>query len=885
MPTMKKTIVVMVVLFMLSGLLVSACGKTETRPTFEYLEEWQVGGYVNTDYNYQLFARIAVVNNKTEELFTSEIQGLPEGIKVVRKEIKTLRRHYHNYFIDPTDSQTGVYPFTIVMSSTNKNHEINGEVEVLKTVETSDTLMGGHSRSRVLPDIDLSSMSNIHSAPIKNGVLTGPVSNGSQIFVATKDGYLISFDDELTQLWKTHISETALDTLQIHGKHLITSTIDGTIEVHEISNLSENKIKPASSLKLKSRLSGLPTILSAERMVVGTNDGRVILLSYPKLKTVWTFQTKGAIIGSIPATVGYNKSGELKGTLFVASNDRYAYYLNLDGEQIGQEGPESELITNLAVWEDRVVFTTDKNTLKLRNRYGMIDLDMGTEHHMEFAPSFNGDYIVTARHDRIHTHSAGDGFLQLDMKPEKEIVDSPIIMDNKIILPLIDNTMRILNITDGTELGKLNFQGKLLGWPQILENNNFVMMNTDGNITMWGERKKSELVGKVNLQSVKYHGGRGDNRHTGSLKISLPENPTINLRISGVFAPALISEKYLYLYEMIEEEFSCRSRSDGGIIWNLKEKSFPGGFFGAGMDAGPHESPVYLTEEGLYLATISGLWLVDPNTGEILRKTQFMGIPQIDDDVIVLSSQQDGLTCLNRSMELLWNIPTVIVSSGSVCIDRNEVIMFDRNEDASKILILDKLSGKIIFEEEDAMLQFATKLAVSDKHAITGTLAGTWIMTRNPNAVYGVLNGTNHALNPLIVDGVIASMFEGIGTISKLIAPSGYRDQPIFELLPGNDSELSIIFFSGNEFLTSKMIVTIAEKIEPEIEDKPLTSSDLDNQKPEVYLTFRDRATGSMISEVFIDDTGCTMYTMTACDGVVAISKQGSLPELMLIGE
>ncbi len=875
---MKKFVIAFVSLLLVVSMVVS-CGEEKTpEEMVEYLEQWQVGGIVIPTDDYQLFTKLSILSQKTEEVFKAEITKKPDGIEVAKKENITFNKHYYDFYVKAKEDQVGIYPFEITLSSDNNTHVIKGEIEILAQTEKLDNLFGGANRSNVLTGFDFDGKDVVKNHSITDDLITGPVSDGNSIFIGTKDGDLIKLDSDLNEFSNINIIDASIDKIQICGDYIFIADVNGVAYIFEKSDTDNSSMKPISKLDLGSRLSVTPSVVSEKNLIVGTKGGAIISLAYPKLKKNWDYKTGGEVI-SLAASSGVSKKGDRKGTIVAACDDRNVYFVGLDGKLVTMESNVNDFVKHVSIKDGKVVLISETNKIFLRNLSDLLIYDMFTEKNIDSGAAFNGDYVVTVSRNNLNVHGIDDGYLQLEMQLDAEVVYDPIILDDKVLLFLEDGTFRVMDFMDGTEHCRHNFSGKPLGWPIIIDEK-LVLMNEDGYISTWGERERVELSGAVDISSVKYFGGRGDLRHSGSFDFSVPENPSVILEIPGNFAPPIISNKYIFLYDMDREEFSLRSQEDGGIVWYIPEKAAHGLFTGAGLNAGPHESPMFITQDGLFIATESGLWLVDENTGEIIQKTNYIGIPQIDEQVIVLTSEA-GVVCLDRNMNHLWTKSLIGVTSGQLCIDDDEIYVFDRNGDDSKIYVFEKLSGNTLFEETDSILQYGTKLVLSSKMAATGTIAGMWLMGREPYMVFGAVNGTNRALNPFVIDGVIGSMQEGIGLIKKIDSVRDFAEINYFDIRGIKDEDSVFYnFFTGNDFLTFDRLVSLTAK-----EELKANTDESIKPPPEVYVTIRKKINGEILSEIFVNSTGVADYAMTATDNLIAVCQQGPSPKLLLIGE
>ena len=551
--------------------------------------------------------------------------------------------------------------------------------------------------------------------------------------------------------------------------------------------------------------------------------------------------------------------------------------LDEDGNEIEYKSPLRDMATSATVSRNRVIFTSDKNSIMIRSIAGAILFDMWSEYNTSYKPCVNDKYIVTANENTIYSHDMQDGYVQLDMTVDEGISSQPMMMGNDIVFVGDDGVLRVIDVKYGHQLAEMKIHGKLLGWPVVTDSGDFIVMNTNGSILSWGKRGIVSSIGEVNMDSVKYVGGRGEVKHTGVFDFELPEQPTVRLRIPGKFAPALITEKYLFLYEMNEEEFSCRLRQDGSIVWALDQASASGVFTGAGLDGGFHECPIYLTSTGLYLATSQGLWLAEPTTGMVIQKSEYVGIPQIEGEIILTSDK--GITCLNENMNLLWEYPMVGLSSSALCIDGDEVFAYSRNGDDSKFVILDKETGKILFEGVDSMLQFATKLTTSNKLVATGTISGMWFFDRRQNEIIGTVANTNNSINPLVVDGVIASVRMLSGELLKVNPVAGFVEMAVLESPSIGMEGPRFDIFPGNEIFSDTKFASLAGYITPEPEGQEPSM----DHPFEVHVVIRDRLNGGIESSVLIDSKDATEFAMTANDGVIVVCNQGKHPELLVI--
>ncbi len=876
---MRNIVSTSLALVMLLAVL-TGCGdsKTDSTPSVRYLEEWQVNSSVVAYEGYHLFAKIAKLNNKTDQNFSAEIRGLPETMDVIIKDHDTMNRHYYDCYVNPSIEDVGVYDYQIELTSDENIHKIEGSLSILQPIESVDTLMGGHTKSRMLPSVDFGGLSLSKSVMVDGEVLTGIVSDGESVYSVTRDGVITAWSSELEELWKVDIEyDSPVEKLQYAEDYLTLATVDGHLMTFELSRLESGIGKPSHSVNIGGRLTSNPTIIGSRRMVCGTNDGMIKMVAYPELKVKWSYETNGKIKGEIPAIAGMNADGEIEGAVFAVCDDGKTHCIDLDGNVFRFRTQFTDRPTNVTVSENRVIYTNNKNSIMIRSTAGSVIFDMWSQYNTSYKPCVNEKYVVTANENTIYSHDLKDGYVQLDMVVDEGISSQPMMMGDNIVLVGNDGVLRVIDVKYGNQSADMKIHGDILGWPVITDSGEFVIMNTSGTIFAWSRRGSVESLGEVNMDSVNYVGGRGEVKHTGEFDFELPVNPSISLRIPGKYAPALITEKYLFLYEIDEKEFSCRLRDDGSVVWAIDEASAPGVFTGAGFDGGFHESPIYITSTGLYIATDNGLWLVEPTTGMIIQKSDYVGIPQIDEEIILTSEQ--GVTCLDNNMNYLWDYPMVGVSSSALCIDGNDVFAYSRNGDDSKFVILDKKTGGILFEGVDSMLQFATKLTVSDKLLATGTISGMWFFDRRQNQIIGAVRNTNNSINPLVIDGVIASVRELTGELLKINPVAGFVEIPMLQSLNIGSRGPRYDIFPGNEIFSPTRFACLAGH--HTLDSENLESSK--NKPFEIHVVIRDRINGGIESSVSIDNNDTTEFAMTANEGIIAVCNQGENPELLII--
>jgi len=876
--------IVVVCLVALPNLLFVGCSSDSGKSNLpEYIQEWRLGGALIAGEEGQLFAKYSVDNSRTEEPFKGKIEVEPDGLEIKIDTLETVQENYINFYVSPKETQTGKYKYRITIFSLNELYEVDGEIAIGEPFEGKDKLQGGANRSRSLREAETKDFILLRTTSLGKQSISNVAPFQGNIVVGTSVGslYFISNTGEIQG--ESQTSDNAIEFVQTTDDIIIVATVDGEILTFEpISDDDTFNLKQLSSTNIDSRLSGLPTLVDEKSMVVCTVDGYMRMLSLPNLDTAWEHKAMGSFNGG--ACVLQMKTGDdTKSVIVASSDDRAVYYLDENGILLDKEQGRQLVSCTPAANKTKLTLTTVNNQVYARTLHGTTLWGNQMHYEVVSGPAFNGKFVAVSSEKMTQIFDIDDGIEQVSINLDDSVAGESFFLGDNICVPTADGVIAIYDAYTGNLLDKLHFNGELKYTPLILEGGTIVGINDNSQIFFWGIPTKVENMGELDPESIVYNGGRGGPKHPNYIGIDLPIHQRRLLTIQGRFAPALVSNKYLFLYNIDEERFSCRLRDGGAEVWGFNaEAPYKDQFFGAGVDLGFHNSPLYYTPEGLILSTVDGLVLVDPLTGNQIKQTKITGICNADNEVIIVANLEK-LYCLEKNnFQPMWEIDGSFYAE-SVCIDGNTVYAVDRREGNAKIHVIEKMTGKITFTAEDETLAFASKLVVTDKYVGFGSFGGVWLFHKNPPSAVGAIYGTNRSANLIVKDNEIITTNQ-IGDITKLDVDS-FKETPI-QPPSSPDAEINWMYFDGNEIMTSNALVQLAKYLPKVPEGQKATEAQNQEVIDNTHLMIRDPGNGKPLFTELIDSSGASEFSLTIGADVVAVCVHNGLePKLILFGK
>lgn len=730
---MKKRIAIIsaitavVVVVALLFVFVRCSGDTSQEP----VQKMYLGGQLIENSTQQIFAKLLINFPFKNSPYKSKVEGLPDNFGLYENNVIYNVYFFTEYMVNPPAGSAGQYPYKILITSDKEKYEFEGVLVVGKPSDTSDKVGGDAGKTGYLGTTDISDFSITSKTQFGKLLMANPVVFPNVCVIGTSNGELVGVDFNGKIVWRVQVTKNIIDSLQQSGNLVIVSDNSGLISTFDINKLSKGEDSAEDTYRISSSISGPPTIIDKERMVVGQADGKVVCLSLPKLNEVWKInRIKGTIINSIAAV----PIGSGKGYLYINSGDKNTYILDFEGNL--QKRYEHMIIPIGSPCANNDTFATlsANNQLQLRFSTGKDAWIYNCEFDIIGMPVMTADQLFVYGKNKLKSVSRKDGSELWTIDLPSNINSNPVVVGNHIIVPTEDRNVNVIRVNDGLVSYTFSIQGSVINWPYLFDNKLFVADRAGNLFILSGSG--SAKVGKFDMSQVLTNGACTGQDHNNLVKTSLPLKPKLLWTLNGSFAPAITTRDRVYLYNIDKKEFSCNKNTNGNVIWSLNAEAAEGQFYGFCLMQGYHETPMYFTSKGMLLGTKNGMMLVDPDTGKTLAKSNIIGIPQSDGKIIACTNGKELSIC-SFDMKKLWSVKGEYYSS-NVVIDGDLIFAVKRGEGVGEFAIFESKTGKKIFSQNDTLFDVsAMKLLSTKQYIIMSTMQGPWVYDKLSAKVKG----------------------------------------------------------------------------------------------------------------------------------------------------
>lgn len=690
-----------------------------------------LGGQLIENTTQQIFAKISVNFPFKNTPYKSQVEGLPSNFDLYENNIIYDKSYFTEYLVNPPAGSSGQYSYKILITSDKEKYEFDGVIVVGKPSDSSDKVGGDAGKTGYLGATDISNFSITSKTEFGKLMIANPVVFPNVCVIGTSNGELAGVDFNGKILWRTQITKNIIDTLQQSENLVIVSDNSGLISTFDIDKLSKGEDRAEDTYRISSTLSGPPTIIQKDRMIIGATDGRIVCLSLPELKKVWDIDLiKGTIIGSIAAV----PLGSGKGNIYINSANKNTYILDYDGNLQKRLKHSIIPIGSPCANNDTFATLSAENQLQLRFNSGTEVWIYNCEFEVAGMPVMTADQLFVYGKNKLRSVSRKDGSELWTIDLPSKISANPVVTGNHIVVATEDKNVSVIRTNDGLTSYSFSIDGSVINWPYLFDNKlfiadrvgNLIILSNSGNVK----------VGKFDIGQVVTNGACTNQDHNNLVKTSLPLKPKLLWTLNGSYAPAVTTKDRVYLYNIDKKEFSCNKSTNGNPIWNLKEEAAEGQFYGFCLMQGFHETPMYLTAKGMLLGTRNGLMLVDPDTGKILARSSIHGIPQSDGKIIVCTNAKELVVC-SFDMKKLWSAKGEYYSS-NVVIDGDYIYAVKRGDGVGEFSIFEIKTGKTVFSHGDSLFDIsAMKLLSTKQYIIMTTMQGPWVFDKLAAKVNG----------------------------------------------------------------------------------------------------------------------------------------------------
>ncbi|MBP7732477.1 MAG: PQQ-binding-like beta-propeller repeat protein [Caldisericia bacterium] len=709
-------------------LVFSGCSNDTSK---ESVQKMFLGGQLIENTSQQIFAKLSVNFPFKNTPYKSKVEGLPSNFELYENNVIYSTYYQTEYMVSPPEGSSGQYPYKILMTSDKEKFEFEGVLTVGKPSDSPDRVGGNVGKTGYLGATNISNFAITSKTEIGKLLMANPVVFPNVCVIGTSNGELVGVDFSGKILWRVQITKNIIDTLQQSGSLVIVSDNSGLISTFDIDKLSKGEDRAENTYRIPSTLSGPPTIIDKDMMVIGSTDGKVACLSLPDLRKIWEIdKIKGTVIGSISAV----PLGEGKGNIYINSADKNTYILDYEGNLQKRLGHPVIPIGSPCASNDTFAVLSAKNQLQLRYSTGLEAWIDYCEFEVAGMPVITSDQIFVYGKNKLKSVSRKDGSELWTIDLPSNINANPVVIGDHIVIATENKNVNVIRANDGLISYSFSIDGSMVNWP-YLYNDRLFIVDRRGSLFILSKPANGKSS-KFDMSQVVTNGASTRPDHNNVVNTTLPLKPKLLWSLDGSFAPAITTKDKVYLYNIDKKEFSCHKMSNGNQIWNIQIEAAEGMFYGFSITPGAHETPMFFTEKGLLLGTKNGLVLVDPDTGSVLSRSNIQGIPQSDGNLLVCTTGKE-LTVATTDMKKLWSVKGEYLSP-NVLIEGDFIYAVKRGEGAGRFDIFEAKTGKSIFDISDTLFDIsAAKLISTKQYIVISTMQGPWVYDKMEAKVKG----------------------------------------------------------------------------------------------------------------------------------------------------
>lgn len=799
--------------------------------------------------------------------FEFQVEGLPKDVTFEERREDLSSKSYLSFLVAtiPADTKKGIYPIKITYKNASFSKSFESEFVIGDRAESQDSIYGGIGRAGQLPAISTDDLVVSNFVNLEKGITSPPCIVGNKTYLGLQNGKVVALDNKLGKVFEVTISEDSVVAVQATEKYLVGCDSRGNIVSFDLSQKEPSRL---AAYKLDGKVSSPPTIVAEDKILVGSTDGLLGLFSLPDLRPQWKVDLPGPVIGNVSCQI-YKFENDLRGYIFTACDDSNIYYHDLDGKLISRF--QMDLTSKFApiVVGDRVLFSNSGNFIQLSDSFGRTIWSTNVEDMQLWQPISNSGKAYFFGKKKIIALDMKDGSVSFSEDSPGEIASQPVFIGKTLCLPLQGQLSFMSG--DLTPKSSISLGDMVSGWPVPFEGGMLVAQQSGGvYLFTKGNPGSSIPVVKFNMKDVVFSQGLSNQFHNSYTNTKLPKTLKLKWEKDGEYAPALTTKTRAYLYNITKKVFSCVSIDDGKEIWQFPSEAYPAIYYTLGYN----ETPMCLSGNGLYLGTVAGVMLVDPDTGRLLRSSNVSGIPQADDATVVVTNGKKLSVC-DKNLKALWTADGNFVSSNVIILGKSVVaISRDEVEDFSKskafVAIYDKLTGKVEWSKKDTSISYCVRTITDGKRLLASTGSGLWMMDIGERKVYGASRYAPTVETIYAMPNGDIWFKEMAGVHFKLNLKDG-NVLPAIE--PPRDKSIYMAF--GLTYMDSESFVGICAPL-PDSKETEQSQESIDVNKADFYLVTTSVKTGDNISSVKIGKSFDAQFTLSYGEKKVFVSAFGS---------
>lgn len=729
----------------------------------------------------------------SDEKFKVTVTGLPEGMKPIERKLPFSPLTYDSYMTVDPKGFDGTYSYSVEVTYKELKKSFGGSFVVGQRVKGLDTYFGGIEKNGIIDRNELKNINLANSFYAGANLASNICALGENVVAGNVNGELKCASYMGKELWSAKVFDEPISAVQCAGNTVIAINTLGVMASFDGNDLKSGKSDKQAAYDASVGVSSPPTIINDKLMVCGFKDGAVRAFSLPYLELLWTKKTYGPIAGHIPIWAVKTKDGEEKGFLYAASEDKSLNMFDLEGGTHLQSRFSEVLKFGASVQGSRMLAANIGNY----GRYMDFLFDVFTEVNIEdknaFQPLLYNDKAAFFGEKKIIVKNAQNYFSdEWSLELTDKISAQPFIIGGKMFIPHASGNISIFGIEDGSEFDPLFIGANLAGSPVKLGEQRFAFATANGTVYFVGETVNTtngNLPDNNSQEIIIQNGSLVNVNHNIVVNTQLPKTLGKKWELDGNFASPITTNKHIYVYSLSGKFFACHDVKTGSQVWKIAMEAAEYNY--KITPVGPINTPMWLTKKGLYVSTKSGIKLLNAANGEVLVSTPIKGIPQADEETVIVANEST-LYCLENNLNLRWKREGKFTPP-NVVIDKDTIIAADTSEKTANLYFLDKSKGKVVWsnpDKSDLSVAFFTKLINTKNSLFALSQMGLWHMSKKDKKVYGTsqnssltrdffyLESTNE---PMIIDkifGVVASFDLETGKTTPLVDMTKLKDPP-----------------------------------------------------------------------------------------------------------
>lgn len=728
-----------------------------------------------------------------KEKFKVTVTGLPEGMKPIERILPFSPLTYDSYMTVDPKGFDGTYAYSVEVTYKELKKNFSGSFVVGDKIKGLDSYFGGIEKNGIVDGNELKNINLANSFYAGANLASNVCALGENVVAGNTNGELKCASYLGKELWSVKVFDEPISAVQCAGDTVVAANVLGIVASFNASDLKNGKSDKQAAYNAGVGISNPPTIISDKLMVCGFKNGEVKAFSLPELRLLWTKKTYGPIAGHIPIWAVKTKDGMEKGFLYAASEDKTLNMFDLEGGTYLQSRFSEMLKFGASILGNRMLAANIGNY----GRYMDFLFDVFTEVNIEdknaFQPLLYDNKAAFFGEKKIIVKNAQNYFSdEWSIELTEKISTQPFLIGGKLFIPHSSGNIRIFGIEDGSEYDPLFIGANLSGVPVKLAEQRFAFATVTGTVYFVGETTNApngNLPDDNTQEIIIQNGSLVNLNHNIVVNTQLPKSFGKKWELDGNFTSPITTSKRIFVYSISGKYFACHNIKTGSQVWKVPMEAADYNY--KITPIGPTNTPMWLTSKGLYVSSKVGVRLLNAANGKVLASTPIKGIPQADEQTVVVSNET-GIFCFENNLNLRWKRDGKFIPP-NIVIDKDAIIAADTNDNSPNLYYLGKQKGNVIWSnpsKEDISAAFFVKIINAKNNLFALSQMGLWHMSKKDKKIYGTSQGSamtrdffylESTNEPMVIDklfGIVAKFDLETGKVTPFIDVTKQKDPP-----------------------------------------------------------------------------------------------------------